>query len=371
MNDKKIAFIICTNNEMWFQECVFYLQNLELPEQFDIEVIQITDAKSMAAGYNEGMHSSDAKYKIYMHHDTFIIRKDFLVRVIKAFTEHPEVGIMGVFGTDKVLKDAVFWKDWDLGQVYALDTRRNYCLCDEDERRDEVVKAVAVDGMILMTQYDVEWREDIFNGWDFYDISQCFEFRRRGYEVAVLREKEISCLHDCGYSKLDYYDVGRKIFCKEYAEYGFIYEECNIDRQLELRREILRKSKEGLNSLLLVDRDKARELIDDIIEYFMVENNVVTLKMVFDIYAYEKESYGEGYLVQIGDTWDSLIEKFIKYKFLVRRVEFDICKEALEEVAIGLQLNDITLCALAKIVEHYSYNKVCVVNKINSLFEKQ
>lgn len=36
----------------------------------------------------------------------------------------------------------------------------------------------AVDGLLMMTQYDLPWRDDLFSDFDFYDVSQAFEFRR-------------------------------------------------------------------------------------------------------------------------------------------------------------------------------------------------
>ncbi len=33
-----------------------------------------------------------------------------------------------------------------------------------------------IDGLIMVTQYDLPWREDLFLGWHFYDVSQCLEF---------------------------------------------------------------------------------------------------------------------------------------------------------------------------------------------------
>lgn len=78
MNDNKIAFIICTNNQLYFNECCYYINRLLLPEGFERDVIGIEDAPSMCAGYNAGMQSSDAKYKVYLHHDVFIKEPKFI-----------------------------------------------------------------------------------------------------------------------------------------------------------------------------------------------------------------------------------------------------------------------------------------------------
>ena len=71
MDDKKFAFITCVNSDYWYNECVLYLQHLKIPEGFKIEIIPVRGATSMTAGYNSAMKNSDAKYKIYLHQDTF------------------------------------------------------------------------------------------------------------------------------------------------------------------------------------------------------------------------------------------------------------------------------------------------------------
>ena len=81
----KICFILCTNDEQQLDECMMYLSLLHVPDGFSVDVVTVWDAKSMASGYNEGMCSSDAKYKIYLHQDTFIVEPFFLDKLIKIF----------------------------------------------------------------------------------------------------------------------------------------------------------------------------------------------------------------------------------------------------------------------------------------------
>ena len=78
-DDKKICFIICANNEMFLEESIFYISQLDIPEGYSIDVISIAEAVSMAAGYNEGMQASDAKYKVYLHQDVFIFSQSYTV----------------------------------------------------------------------------------------------------------------------------------------------------------------------------------------------------------------------------------------------------------------------------------------------------
>ena len=76
----------------------------------------------------------------------------------------------------------------------------------------------ALDGLLMATQYDVPWREDLFTKWDFYDISQSQEFLRAGYKVVVPNQEEPWCIHDDGFFNLKNYYVSRKIFVDEYKK---------------------------------------------------------------------------------------------------------------------------------------------------------
>ncbi|MGO0862567.1 glycosyltransferase, partial [Clostridioides difficile] len=85
MNNEKICFITCVNNERAYQECVFYINNLNVPPNLNIEIMAVRNALSMTSAYNKIMNLTDAKYKVYLHQDTFIINKDFITDVLKIF----------------------------------------------------------------------------------------------------------------------------------------------------------------------------------------------------------------------------------------------------------------------------------------------
>ena len=105
------------------------------------------------------------------------------------------------------------WYGERIGKIYSSNVvEAGISLIGEKEDRD----VEAVDGLLMITQYDVPWREDLFKGWDFYDISQSFEFRRAGYRVVVPEMAEPWCIHDDGFLNLANYYNERKIFQKEY-----------------------------------------------------------------------------------------------------------------------------------------------------------
>lgn len=83
MSDKqKIAFIICVNDETEYEECRYYIEGLNVPDQYSVDIISIREAPFMTAGYNCAMRDSDAKYKVYLHQDVFIKEKDFISHIL-------------------------------------------------------------------------------------------------------------------------------------------------------------------------------------------------------------------------------------------------------------------------------------------------
>ena len=85
LDEKKVAFITCVNSDWWYDECRLYLAHLKIPDGMTAEFIAIRDAKSMTEGYNRAMKNSDAKYKMYLHHDTFVVNKNLVADLLKFF----------------------------------------------------------------------------------------------------------------------------------------------------------------------------------------------------------------------------------------------------------------------------------------------
>lgn len=219
MQTKLITFIICVNNEMYYEECTYYINRLVLPKGYDIDMIAIREADSMCAAYNAGMQSSDAKYKIYMHQDVMIREVHFLEYMIELFAQNENVGMIGMIGGTKMPKTGVTYRAWNVGMVDCRDPDMAYFMAGAKDMKREDTIVEAVDGLLIATQYDVPWREDLFTHFDFYDVSQSFEMRRAGYDILVPYQEKPWVIHDSSFAKLTYYDEARKICLKEYPEY--------------------------------------------------------------------------------------------------------------------------------------------------------
>lgn len=217
-NEKKVCFIICTNDERQLQECLLYIDLLEIPTGYETEILAVSEAESMTKGYNEAMNASDAKYKVYLHQDVFITERNFIQKMIHVFKKDSQIGMMGMIGSPRLPKDGIMWHGKRCGDFYRLDE-----VADEEQEIEKIKKGIreveAVDGYLMITQYDIPWREDIFTGWDFYDISQCLEFRRAGFKVVVPAQNPAWAIHDCGPQKLWNYEKERKKLLSEYKEF--------------------------------------------------------------------------------------------------------------------------------------------------------
>lgn len=211
---QEICFIICTNNPVYAEECVYYIHHLIVPEGYHIDVLTVEDARSMTSGYNEAMRCSRAKYKVYLHHDTFIVYPHFLQELLRIFQSDEKIGMIGVIGTPQIPENGIMWDGKRYGMIYEQHIYETVMLSNPCSQPLEEVEAI--DGLLMAAQYDIPWREDLFDQWDFYDCSQSMEFIRHGYKVVVPKTEMPWCVHDCGFLNLENYDEERQKFVAEY-----------------------------------------------------------------------------------------------------------------------------------------------------------
>ena len=218
MNEKKIAFIICTNDNFYMDTCREYIEMLSVPEGYEVELLEIHEAKSMTSGYNEGRETTDAKYKVYLHQDVFIVYKDFLESMLEIFESDENIGMMGMVGTPKMPPGGVMWYGKREGQLYLVNDAELPYETYQYELEHGLHSVEAVDGLLIATSKDIPWREDLFDGWDFYDVSQSFEYLRAGYKVVVPEQKNPWVMHYDRMINLSDYNKYREIFLKEYLK---------------------------------------------------------------------------------------------------------------------------------------------------------
>lgn len=314
----EIAFICCANDEMWFKECETYIRNLEIPDGYKIRVIPIFGAESMAQGYNEGRLMSAAKYKIYIHQDVFIVHKDFISDILDIFECDSEIGIIGIVGANEIRNDKVTWGEWEYGKVLGCNGTKEIAL-DFGTVNSKYERVDCVDGMLIATQYDIPWREDIFTGWDFYDRSICIEYLRTGYKTVVPRQEKNWCIHDCAGSNLGGWKEDLLKFFEEYKEYfsaqSFAKSYADVTDIEESNR--VEDIANGLETLINCGALKeAIEIWNEICNAGIHLNkklifNFVLLKMA--------QCQKHEMFFRKGDTVDNMLWKYTKAKFVLRR----------------------------------------------------
>ncbi|SHI38730.1 glycosyltransferase [Lutispora thermophila] len=219
MNNNKICFISCVNNQQLYREALYYINQLEIPEGYEVECISVENAESMARGYYEAMKASDAKYKVYLHQDVYIINRSFIKDILNIFKSNEKIGMLGVVGAKVIPTNGVWWESKNkYGKVYDNHAGK-VSLLSFEEVKNAYETVQAIDGLTMITQYDIPWRQDIFDGWHFYDLSQSIEFIKAGYDVAIPNQVSPWVIHDCGIVNVkNRYEDYRKLFLEEYSK---------------------------------------------------------------------------------------------------------------------------------------------------------
>lgn len=218
LNANKICFITCENNDAIYETCLSYIKNLEIPAGYEVELLAIKESASMTGAYNQAVCNSNAKYKVYLHQDVFIINKNFIQNVLTIFS-NPQIGMIGVAGSAQVPTDGIWWNSsQNYGKVFDSHTGMMNLMAFKEVEGD-YQEVQCIDGLIMITQYDLPWREDLFNGWHFYDSSQSMEFIKSGYKVVIPRQEQPWCIHECGVTGLSNgYHQYRQIFVDHYLQ---------------------------------------------------------------------------------------------------------------------------------------------------------
>ncbi len=323
---KEIAFIICVNDEEEYGECQYYLNRLHVPEGYTTDIISIREAPSMAAGYNAGMKSSSAKYKVYLHQDVFIKNRNFILDMLNVFHCDPRIGMVGMIGKRNRGMQADALMKWDTGMV--MDNILGLWSFPCPPKGDAFAEVLTVDGLLMATQYDILWREDLFDGWDFYDVSQCMEFIESGYKIVVPFQDEAWCYHDCLYSKLIKYFDYHRLFLKEYfgddREWLLNGEDSSSSyKRSEEFAQAIEDMRNGMEALFMSeDRDHLRYFLEDLSglkdQPYMREYAAIVHIDYLEERAQSKQRFWEP-----GMSLEQLLKKIRSLKYKLKRLEYD------------------------------------------------
>jgi hypothetical protein len=370
MNKKQIAFIICVNNDIYFEECKYYIDRLLKPAGYSIDIIAIREADSMCPAYNAGMQSSDAKYKIYMHQDVMIRDVHFLESIIKLFTENEKVGMIGMIGGTRMPKTGVTYRAWNVGMVDCRDPDMAYFMAGAKDMKREDTIVEAVDGLLIATQYDVPWREDLFTHFDFYDVSQSFEMRKAGYEILIPYQKKPWVIHDSSFAKLTYYDEARKICLKEYPKYLYAEDgfEFTYDREWNDLSDLLAEQVQMLISS--GQWEQTGQMMESYRSTGRKSSAMEMLGVLYDIYRKEQLSDVKHSFFENVQDYADIYRKYFSVRFLLRRMELGMEEAAYQELLDAIRNEYVSYEALEVMLLCSVVEKRGVIEKLIGIYEE-
>ena len=360
MNNKPIfCFIACVTNDVQMQECITYINRLYIPEGWSIDIITIKEADSMAAGYNAAMNESDAAIKIYLHQDLFIMNRYFLFNIKKIFDSDKDIGLIGMVGYTELDPSGIMWINTPYGCV-TLKNINSYR--DDPADRDMIYyPSVVIDGCIMVSSVDIPWREDLFDRFDFYDASTCFEYKRRNKKVVTAVQEYPWCVHDDGnINKFFYYNKYRKVFLREYSNDFYSAEKAkpigiDIDKNFDFdvsverwtnmledcekkcdiynegEKEVIRRVDKALEKNSIQAFESITQYIsDEVGKTIFLSSNLVLIITITEVLKLENKHGIELFIDGISN-FDELKNKYYLVNFMLRRLEYDFSDELKNE----------------------------------------
>ena len=144
---------------------------------------------SLTQIYNKGLKESVNDIVVFMHDDLILETSNMTPKIVKLFEKHPEYGIIGIVGTDK-LTSGMWWQNREnmfgvVGHIH--EGKRHVNHYSKGVFNDVLKDVVIVDGLFFMVRKSLlkkDFNEE-FKGFHFYDISFCVENQFEGVKIGL------------------------------------------------------------------------------------------------------------------------------------------------------------------------------------------
>lgn len=144
---------------------------------------------SLTQIYNKGLKESVNDIVVFMHDDLILETSNMTPKIVKLFEKHPEYGIIGIAGTDK-LTSGMWWQNREnmfgvVGHIH--EGKRHVNHYSKGVFNDVLKDVVIVDGLFFMVRKSLlkkDFNEE-FKGFHFYDISFCVENQFEGVKIGL------------------------------------------------------------------------------------------------------------------------------------------------------------------------------------------
>lgn len=211
----KIVFLTRVNNERQYEECVLYINSLEIPYGFQVETFGIRNAETFVDAYDEGCKLTDAKYKVYIHENTLIINKSFIKNIVDIFQHNESVGLIGITGMKKFMLSCEAVEQ--VGQVYD-----NHSGTMELVKYNNIIEEYeiveAIDDFLMASQTDISWNDKIDKDDNFYNVSYCMKLKKKGFEIVVPCAEKPWCIHELITKNETDFEKNRSRFLEEASD---------------------------------------------------------------------------------------------------------------------------------------------------------
>jgi hypothetical protein len=144
---------------------------------------------SLTQVYNKGLKESVNDIVVFMHDDLILETPNMTPKIVKLFEKHPEYGIIGIAGTDK-LTSGMWWQNREnmfgvVGHIH--EGKRHVNHYSKGVFNDVLKDVVIVDGLFFMVRKSLLKKDfnEQFEGFHFYDISFCVENQFEGVKIGL------------------------------------------------------------------------------------------------------------------------------------------------------------------------------------------
>lgn len=214
----QLSFIICSVDDARFAGVQASIEERLAGSSF--ELIRITNARSLAEGYNRGMARSRGELLIFCHDDIEFLQSDFAARIV----EHlKHFDLVGVAGTTRLVDG--YWgtvgQPEIFGQVVQPDKDGDgITLYVFDIDNVPAANVQALDGLFLAVRRPVaealRFDDTLFTGFHLYDTDFCYRAHLAGYRVGVCRDLLI--FHNSHGDKNEDWQRYMDVFAQKYRD---------------------------------------------------------------------------------------------------------------------------------------------------------
>lgn len=186
-NNEVVSVVISTRNID--DEYLKHVEKMFSHPKTEILIYENDGVNSLTEIYNIGLKESKNDIVVFMHDDLILETPNMTPKIVKLFEKHPEYGIIGIAGTDK-LTSGRWWDNREnmfgvVGHIH--EGKRHVNHYSKGVFNDVLKDVVIVDGLFFMVRKSLlkkEFNED-FKGFHFYDISFCVENQFEGVKIGL------------------------------------------------------------------------------------------------------------------------------------------------------------------------------------------